>query len=159
MKPWLRFRLWLNSSGLARKNIHRELFKCRYDVEVTAQNSPLASDPLPLFPSLYPPSSSPHLCFFCCRRLMGLNEALSVTALKCDSLINKASFPAQHYYFRIRGLGGMGDRGMWGWGGSPRVMFTNPCLNFSVLLTLVVIFFLPARIQKSQPPSCGNIGH
>lgn len=85
---------------------------------------------------------------------MGLNEALSVTALKCDSLINKVSFPAQHYYFRIRGLG----RG---------VLLGRVSQGYVFIFTFKLFcppdfsyfFSLPARIQKSQPPSCGIIGH
>lgn len=53
-------------------------------------------------------------------RLTCLNEALSVTALKNDSFINKVSFPVQRY--------------------CPGIHFTYSLLNFPVLLTLAVIF-------------------
>lgn len=87
---------------MARKNGNRELFKCRTDVKVTAQNKP------PSVSIRCSPSVPPHhlhqfvllLCHpGCCPRLTCLNEALSVTTLKSDSFINKISFPVQHYYF------------------------------------------------------------
>lgn len=54
---------------MAHKNIHRELFKCRIDVKVTAQNSPLASHAallllLPL-PHTHPQPNTSSLCFCC----------------------------------------------------------------------------------------------
>ena len=34
-----------------------------------------------------------------------LNEVLSITVVKCDSLINRVSFPGDSHYFKIRGPG------------------------------------------------------
>lgn len=39
-----------------------------------------------------------------------LNEVLSITVVKCDSLINKVSFPRDSHYFKIRGPGPGGAR-------------------------------------------------
>lgn len=110
---------------------------------MTAQNSPLA------LPLLYPPApATQHHQFVlllhhpgCCHHLTCLNEALSVTALKCDSFINKVTFPMQHHYFSNSECAE-----------EPCIIFTHSLLNLPVLLTLAVIFLSSqdAEVTASQ---------
>lgn len=60
---------------------------------------------------------------------------ISHGAQTCDSFINKVNFPTWRYYFRIREIGG-GWLGFGGRGGASTYLLSN----FTVLLTLVVIF-------------------
>lgn len=106
---------------------------------MTAQNCPLALEAALLL--LLPASTQRHqlvllLCRPGCRhRLTCLNEALSVTAFKSDTFINKVGFFLRRYYLKNKTKQKQSAEKPW-------IVFTFSLLNFPVLLTLAVIFLL-----------------
>lgn len=85
--------------------LFHDAFECRYDAKVT----PLSSSSCQKPPLLVSP---PHLLYHsgCCHCMTCVNELLSITAVRYDSLINRVRFPRDSHYFKTRG------KALWGCG-------------------------------------------